>query len=153
GDHYLQLAFHCLALVFGALIVERLLLRLFASRSRWLLVLGWTAFAWANPTPHSAATASTYHTAIIATQAWLFGGFLVAFDAVWYAGTERARFWRLPVAGTLWALALGSRVTLLPALACLVPLTALAVAWTAPRRLAAAAVSTLALGVPLAFMG
>ncbi len=153
GDHYLALFFHCLALVFGALIIERLLLRLFAARARWLLVLGVAAFAFANPTPHSAATASTYHTAIIAAQAWLFGGFLIAFDAVWNAGTAAARTWRLPIAGTLWALALGSRVTALPAIALLVLLTAFAVAWSDPRRWRSLCVNALLVGLPLAFMG
>jgi hypothetical protein len=153
GDHYLTLAFHCLALVCGALVIERMLVRLFASKSRWLLALGIAAFAFANPTPHSASTASTYHTAIIAAQAWLIAGFLVAFDAVWHARTGAARAWRLPVAGTLWALALGSRVTTLPAIALLVLLTALALAWLEPRRLRAVIVNLLALGLPLAFMG
>jgi hypothetical protein len=153
GDHYLTLAFHCLALVCGALVIERMLLRLFASKSRWLLALGVAAFAFANPTPHSTATASTYHTAIIAAQAWLFAGFLVAFDAVWHARTGAARAWRLPVAGTLWALALGSRVTTMPAIALLVLLTALALAWLEPRRLRAVIVNLFALGLPLVFMG
>jgi hypothetical protein len=153
GDQYLALFFHCLALFAGALLVERLLVRLFASRSRWLLALGVAAFAFANPTPHAAATASTYHTAIIAAQAWLVAGLLVAFDAVWHAGTGAARAWRLPVAGTLWALALGSRVTAMPAIALLVGFTALAAAWPERRRLRAMLVSTLLLGLPLAFMG
>jgi hypothetical protein len=153
GDHYLALFFHCVALVAGAFVIERLLLRLFASKSRWLLALGVAAFAFANPTPHSAATASTYHTAIIAAQAWLVAGFVVAFDAVWHAGTGAARAWRLPVTGTLWALALGSRVTTMPAIALLLGLTALGAAWPEPRRVRALVVNALLLGLPLVFMG
>jgi hypothetical protein len=153
GDHYLALFFHCLALGAGALVVERLLLHLFASRSRFLLVLGVAAFAFANPTPHAVATASTYHTAIIAAQAWLVAGFLFAFDGVWHAGTTAARWWRLPITGTLWALALGSRVTTLPAIALLVALTAAGSAWPEPRRLRAIIVNAWLVGLPLAFMG
>jgi hypothetical protein len=153
GDHYLALFFHCLALCAGALVVERLLLRLFASKSRFLLALGIAAFAFANPTPHSVATASTYHTAIIAAQAFLVAGFLLAFDAVWHAGSGAARWWRLPITGTLWALALGSRVTTMPAIALLLAFTAAGSAWPDPRRLRAFVLNALLLGLPLVFMG
>lgn len=153
GDQYLTLFFHCLAFWCGALLIERMLRRLFASESRPLLVLGALVFAFANPTPHSATTASTYHAAIIAAQAWLMAGLLVAFDAVWHAGSSEARAWRMPTIGLLWALAMGSRVTVLPAVALLVLLTAAAVAWPAERRAKRVILDLLGLGLPLTAAG
>lgn len=134
GDQFLALGFHCLAAIAGALVVERMLRRLFASQSRLWIAFGTLVFALANPAPHGVATASTYQTAIIAAQAWLYVGLVFAFDAVWHAGSERARFWRLPLAGAAWALALGSRVSVCPAVALLCLLTALAEAWPSTRR-------------------
>ena len=153
GDQYVDVFFHDLAFVVGALLIERLLHRLFNARSRWLLTLAVLVFAFANPTPHGVATASTYHTAILAAQAWLLCGLLLAFDAVWHAGSDAARTWRLVGAGACWGLALGSRVTVLPAIALLVALTAAAEAWPATRRWRRLLRGTLAVGGPVALAG
>jgi len=153
GDQYLAVFFHDLAFVAGALLIERLLHRLFGARSRWLLTLAVLVFAFANPTPHGVATASTYHTAILAAQAWLYCGLLFAFDAVWHAGSGAARSWRLAVAGACWGLALGSRVTVLPAIFLLVSLTAAAEAAPAPRRARRFLANALVVGSPIALAG
>jgi hypothetical protein len=149
GDQYIACFFHCLAFWCGALLILRVLERLFGSTSRWLLALGVLVFACANPTPHGVATLSTYQTALIAGQAWLMLGLLVAFDAVWYAGSERARFWRLPVAGTCYALAIGSRVSVLPAVAVLALFLAVTEAWPSAHRFRRFLVNALLLGAPL----
>ena len=149
GDQYLALFFQCLAFWGGALLIERLLLRLFASKSRALVVLGSLVFAFANPTPHAATTASTYHTAIMAAQSFMVVGLTFAFDAVWHAGTPNARRWRLLAAGTAWGLALASRISMLLPVALLVLLTAAAEAWPARRRGGAALLGLLWLGAPL----
>jgi hypothetical protein len=153
GDQYVDVFFHDLAFVAGALLIERLLHRLFNARSPWLLTLAVLVFAFANPTPHGVATASTYHTAILAAQAWLYCGFLFAFDAVWHAASGSARSWRLVLAGTCWGLALGSRVTVLPAILLLVSFTAAAEAWPAARRFRRLLSSGLAVGSPVALAG
>jgi hypothetical protein len=59
----------------------------------------------------------------------LLAGLVPAFDAVWNSGTGRSVGGKLVLAGAAWALALGSRVTLLPGIACLVVITAFAAAW------------------------
>lgn len=153
GDQYVAVAFHCLAFWCGALVVERMLRRLFSSTSRWLLVLGTLVVACANPTPHGVATASTYQTAIIAAQAWLCAGLIVAFDAVWHAGTPQARWWRLPVAGALLGLALGSRVSVALAAGCIALFAAVAEASVAPRRVRRFLVASAWIGAPLAAAG
>lgn len=149
GDQYLAVFFHCMTFWCGALLVERLVTRLFSARARGFIALGALVFAFANPSPHGVATASTYQTAIIAAQAWLCFGLIFAFDAVWHAGTPAARWWRLPVGGAGFALALGSRVTVVPAIALLIPLSALATAWPSNRRWLRFVTNTLTMGLPV----
>jgi hypothetical protein len=153
GDQYLVVFFHCLTFCCGALLIERMLKRLFASSSRWLLVLGVLVFACANPFLHGEATPSTYEVAIIAAQAWLCAGVLFAFDAVWHAGSPSARRSRLLAAGVCWALGLGSRVSVLPAIALLIPLTAWLEALPTSQRFRRFVVDSLLLGVPVVLTG
>lgn len=153
GDQYLCVFFYCLTFFCGALLVDRMVARLFSSKARAFVALGVLVFACANPSPHGVATAATYYTAIIAAQAWLCAGLVLAFDAVWEAGTDQARRSRLLLAGACWALALGSRVSMLPAIALLVPLTAAFEALPQRRRAPRFVVNALALGVPLAAAG
>jgi hypothetical protein len=150
GDQYLTLFFLCLGFFCGALLIRRLARRLFPGVPRWLVVMGTLAFAFANPTPHAATTASTYHTAIVAGQAWLIAGLLCAFDAVWHAGTERARSLRLWLAGTCWALAIGSRITLAPAIGLLILITAWTCGLASEQRFRRAFGAVLVLVVPVA---
>jgi hypothetical protein len=150
GDQYLTLFFLCLGFWCGALVIRRVARRFFPALPRWLVVAGMLVFAFANPTPHAATTASTYHTAIVAGQAWLVAGLLCAFDAVWHAGTERARGLRLWLAGTCWALAIASRVTLAPAIALLILVTAWSCGLASERRFRRAFVVAFVLGVPVA---
>lgn len=153
GDVYAGVFSACLAGCAGALVVERMARRLFGSVSRPLLALCILAFACANPTLHMVSTTGTYQTAIISGQAWLLVGLLAAFDVVWHAGTLEARRWRMFAAGIGWAFALASRVTVLPAVAVLILLTALAEAWGSERRWSRFVVSALCLGMPVALSG
>jgi hypothetical protein len=150
GDGYLMLFFLCFAFLCGALVIRRLARRLFPGLPRWLVGLGMLAFAFANSTPHCASSAGTYQVAILAGQAWLVAGLLFAFDAVWHAGTDRARNWRLLVAGTCWALSIGSRLTLAAAIALMILVTAWTEALANERRFRRALVVALCLGVPVA---
>jgi hypothetical protein len=153
GDQYLAVFFQCMTFWFGALLVERTVTRLFSSRARLFVALGTLVFAFANPFPHGVATASTYHTAIVAAQAWLCFGLVFAFDAVWHAGSSDERRWRLALSGVGFALALGSRVSVLPAIALLVLITAVAEAWPHARRGRRFVVDCLLLGLPLVAAG
>jgi hypothetical protein len=153
GDQYIGLFSGCLASLAGALIVERMARRLFGTISRPLIALCILAFAFANPVLHNVATAGTYQSAILAGQAWLMSGILAAFDVVWHAGTARARRWRLLAAGVCWAFAVASRVTVLPTVAVLIGLTALAETWGAERRWLRCILSSLWLGLPVLFSG
>ncbi|HEV8245124.1 MAG TPA: hypothetical protein VGP93_05125, partial [Polyangiaceae bacterium] len=153
GDQYIVLAFLCFAYLCGAVLIVRMARRLFPAVPRALVVVGALVFACANPTLHAAATASTYHAAIIAAQSWLLAGLVFAFDAVWYADTARARGLTLLAAGVCWGLAIGCRVTVLPAVALLIAITAVLKALARPRWLERALASALWLGVPVAVAG
>ena len=154
GDQYVQFFHLCLGVACGALLIERIARRLFRGTPRWLVALGILAFAAANPTLHTVASPSTYHTAIAAAQTWLIAGLVVAFDAVWKAQTGAARSLPLALAGTLWALSLASRVTVAPAIALFIVLTAWAVGFAAPAgRWLRFVTSGLVLGMPVALVG
>jgi len=153
GDHYIGLVSACLTALSGGLLIERMGRRLFGAVPRALLVFGILAFACANPMLHSVTTAGTYLSAILAGQAFLIAGVLIAFDAVWYAGTSSARRYRLLFAGLLWAFAVGSRVTVLPTVAFLIGVTALAEGWVSKRRWLSVLVNSLWLGMPVAIAG
>jgi hypothetical protein len=150
GESYLMLFFVCFAFLCGALLIRRLARRLFPGVPRWLVGIGILCFAFANPTPHCATSAGTYQVAIMAAQAWLMAGLLFAFEAVWRAGTEQARTWRLVVAGACWSLAIGSRVTVAAAIALLILVTAWMEGLTNERRFRRAFVVALWLGAPVA---
>jgi len=153
GDQYIGLFSASLCTLAGALIIERMGRRLFGRVPRVVLFFCILAFAFANPMLHNVTTAGTYQSAILSGQAWLVPGVLFAFDAVWYAGTSSARRYRLLLAGMCWGLALASRITVLPTIACLIAFTALAEGWASQRRWFNAFVSALWLGMPVAAVG
>jgi hypothetical protein len=124
GDQYLVFAMSSLWLVFGALLVERVARRLLPRIPAWLIALGILTFAFSNPAPYLLASAGNYQAAIIGGQAFLLGGLVLAFDAIW-AGSSPGNP-RLLGAGALWAIALGCRVSLGLAIALLCVTTAIA---------------------------
>lgn len=126
GDQYVGFAFMLLSACLGALLIDRLARRLLVRAPRWAVWLAAATFAFAHPALHAAATASTYHAAIAAAQAFALGAILTSFDAVYYARTERARLWRFALAGTWWALAIASRVSMAPTAAIIALFTAFA---------------------------
>lgn len=153
GDQYIGLCSACLAALAGALLIARLARRLFPSISRPFVGLGVLAFACANPMLHNVTTAGTYISAILSAQAWLLVGVVAAFELVWSPDRGRTRRWQALQAGVCWALAMGSRVTVVPTIAFLIVTTALAHAWPSPRRWLSALVCALWLGVPVLLTG
>jgi len=153
GDAYIGLFSACLIGLGGGLLIERLGRRLFPAVPRVMLIFCILAFACANPLLHDVATAGTYISAILAGQAFLVLGVVFAFDAVWHAGTDSARRYQLWLAGLCWGLALASRITVLPTIAFLIGVTALAVGWTSERRWFHTFINSLWLGLPVAFFG
>jgi hypothetical protein len=153
GDAYIGVVAACLSMWAGGLIIERMARRLFGGVPRLVLVFAILAYACANPMLHCVTTAGTYIGAIISAQAMLVFGVLFAFDVVWHAGTSSARRSRLWLAGLFWGLAIACRVTVMPAIAFLIAITALADAWTSERRWRDIVLSALQLGAPVAAVG
>ena len=124
GDQYLVCAMFFLAAVAAALLLERLQRRVFAAVPLWCVLLGILAFGCITPTLFLVATGGVYQASIAAAQAFLLLGMVFAFDAVWGASGAEPLPRRLALAGGCWALALGSRISVAPAIALLVLLTA-----------------------------
>jgi len=132
-DQWLVLVF-----ILGRLLAGTLLL-LESSRLRhpappaWLVGLTIAVFGLAGPTPFTVTSPNVYEACLLGGQCFLLAGF-------WFAlrGLLRAER-RLPLfllAGTLWALAVGSRVTMILVVPSLVLLTVLLLggrAWQATR--------------------
>ena len=86
--------------------------RLFPALPAFLVVLAVAVFAFANPTPYNLARAGVYEAAIVGGHAFLIAGLVFAFDAMSALGRQRSR---LALAGVCWALALGCRASIAPA--------------------------------------
>jgi hypothetical protein len=76
---------------------------------RWAVLLAVAVFALASPTTYVLARPVIYEASIAAGQCFLFWGLLAAF---WGFGTSRLQTLLFVVAGLLWGMALGSRITL-----------------------------------------
>jgi hypothetical protein len=158
SDQYLVLAFSLGRLCAGALLLLGLARALAAAPPLWLLTLAIAVFGLAGPTPFTVASPNVYEACLLCGQCFLLTGLWAAL-----LGLQRSSR-RVPLflaAGVCWALALGSRVTLLLAVPSLVLLTlgllvwhgrrALQPWWPVLRRMASPA---LALGLPpLAALG
>lgn len=153
GDKYAGYAFACLAFCAAALIVERIARRLFVRVPRGLVVLCVFVVALSNPILHLMTSLGTYQTAILSGQAWLLVGALAAFDAVWHADHEGARWWRYVVAGAAWGLALASRANVAVPIAIMIVATAVLASWGSERRWRAICARGFMLGTPVVLTG
>jgi hypothetical protein len=125
GDQYFALVFSFLRFLVG--------MTLILSIARWFWVRALSApsllavvlFGLATPMPYFLARGAVYEAAIAAGQFFLLAGLTCAFWALVSPGARRASRW-LVGAGVCWALALGSRLSLLPCVGVLVLLVCLA---------------------------
>jgi len=120
GDQVVVFALASLQALCGLLLLDRVRRRLFPALPGVLAVAAGAAFAFVNPTPYNLARGGVYEAAIVGGHAFLLAGLLFAFDAMSVLGRQRSR---LALAGACWALALGCRASIAPALALLVVLT------------------------------
>ncbi|HVY39475.1 MAG TPA: hypothetical protein VHM31_16145 [Polyangia bacterium] len=138
-----------LQLVAGIWIIRRAARSFFAEPPVALQVLAALVMGLANPTPYNLARGCVYEAAIVGGQAFLLLGVACAAESV-ARGQNRAR-WRA-AAGVAWALALGCRVSLAPAVALMAIATALVESGRDGRlamRLRRVVVAGLPLGMPL----
>ena len=144
GDQHVVFVLASLQALAGLLLVDRMQRRLFPDLPGVFVVLAVAVFAFAAPTPYNLARGAVYEAAIVGGHAFLIAGLVFAFDAV-SAGRQRSR---LALAGACWALAVGCRASIAPAVALLAVLTCWLVAPRASWRLRGVALGWL--GAPIA---
>lgn len=111
GDKLLTLVFLTGTLLFLNLIILDAWKRHFQNVPHWA-VLAAVAFAGlVNPMPYVMVEGRIYEAAIVAAQFFLLGGFYFLLPAL-----DQAAYPRLALAGTFFALSIGSRTTILPAI-------------------------------------
>ncbi len=115
GDQYPVFGLATLQLLAGTVLIARVARRLCSGLPTTLVAIGVAAFGLANPTLYNLGRAGVYEAAIVGGHAFLLSGLLFAFEAVWRASSGRLYRNGLLGAGVCWALALGCRVTLAPA--------------------------------------
>lgn len=125
GDQYVVFALTTLQLVAGTLLIARIARRLFAGLPTALVAISVVAVGFANPSLYNLARAGVYEAGIVGGNAFLVSGLVFAFDAVSNADVTRNSRRDLVATGVCWALALGSRVTIAPAIALLILTTGL----------------------------
>jgi hypothetical protein len=131
GDQYIVFVAWCVASIAITVLLWRLSRRLFGEVPRVLLVASIVAYAFANPVLHLISTAGVYQAAISAGQAFLWVGVALASEVLFRTQTGRT-YWRYCLmTGVAFALAMGSRLSLLLAMLPITALTALFVAFAA----------------------
>jgi hypothetical protein len=151
GDQVLVFAFATLQLVFGNLLIRAMARRLVPSPAWWARALAHAVFSFATPLPWLVAHGAVYEVAIAGGQAFLVIGLYAAFFAVCAPTGDRRSHRLLLAAGLAWALALGCRVSLGPALGLLALVTVAGTGpWRGPGHLRPAARRLAWVGAPLA---
>jgi hypothetical protein len=111
GDKLLTLIFLTGTLVFLNLVILHLWQRHFEHIPHWAVLAAVTFAGLVNPMPYVLVEGRIYEAAIVAAQFFLIGGFYFLLPAL-----DKPTTPRLALAGTFFALSIGSRTTVLPAI-------------------------------------
>lgn len=111
GDKLLSLVFLTGTLLFLNLVILDLWRRYFNHIARWAVFAAVAFAGLVNPMPYVMVEGRIYEAAIIAAQFFLVGGFFFLLPAL-----DKPTNSRLVLAGTFFALSIGSRTTILPAI-------------------------------------
>ena len=114
GDQHLTFIFDLGIFVFGTLILITIYKRYFYTLPLWTLIPGVLLIGLANPLPWLVSRPAVYEAAIASGQFFLLGGFYWALTAF---GHEEVKPNRLLLAGVFWSLTVGSRTSLIFAVA------------------------------------
>ncbi|MGB2897468.1 MAG: hypothetical protein WBB65_15070 [Anaerolineales bacterium] len=114
GDQHLTFIFDLGIFVFGSLILISLYKRYFYDLPLWTLIPGILLIGLANPLPWLLSRPAIYEAAIASGQFFLLGGFYWALTAF---GDKEVKPNRLLWAGVFWSLTVGSRTSLIFAVA------------------------------------
>ncbi len=139
GDQYVFFAF-----LYGLFLYSSLLVRYYWEKSNhslpaWMIGFSLLAIGISGPIPRILTLASVYEAAVVGCQFFFIGGCYWAYSAI---RTRPVSSWKITLASLHWAFAVGTRITVLPAVLFLV-LMVLFHVWKennlyVPRRLALA---------------
>jgi hypothetical protein len=121
-DVSLTFGFIMLRLMAGTLLIRAVARDAARRPPRWAVALAMLVFALANPTPYSLARGAVYEAAIMGGAAFAFAGLYLGYRALAARRTGAATAW-LAGASFSFALAGGSRLSMLPTITALVVLT------------------------------
>jgi hypothetical protein len=130
SDQWLVLVFSLGRLCAGTLLLLELSRMLRPTPPFWLVTLAIALFGLAGPTPFTVASPNVYEACLMSGQLFLLAGWWGALRGLLRPGRRTQLFL---LAGISWALALGSRVTLVLAVPTLVLLTVALLAWQGRR--------------------
>jgi len=142
GDKVITFLFTVGTFIFAVLLVLDIWKKYFSSIPCWQVLVGMLFMGLVNPTLYILIEARIYEAAIISGQFFLLGGLYWFFNAI--ATPSRSR---LALSGAFLALAVGSRTTLVPAVACI---SLLMFIWVIKTRREQFLSLTLAFALPLA---
>ena len=111
GDKFLTLTFLTGTLIFLNLVILNLWRRCFAHIPPWAVIAAVAFAGLVNPMPYVLVEGRIYEAAIVAAQFFLIGGFYFFLPAL-----DKPTSVRLYLAGAFFALSIGSRTTVLPAI-------------------------------------
>ncbi|MCJ7570021.1 MAG: hypothetical protein MUO58_21125, partial [Anaerolineales bacterium] len=114
GDQHLTFIFDLGIFIFGSLILITIYKRYFHDLPLWTLIPGVLLIGLANPLPWLLSRPAIYEAAIASGQFFLLGGFYWVLTAI---RDEDFKPNRLMLAGAFWSLAVGSRTSLIFAVA------------------------------------
>ncbi len=109
GDQTLGFVFIAGLFIFESLLIYSLWRRYFFNLPGWTVILSILIIGLAHPVPWTLIESRIYETAIAAGQFFFIGGFYFAFIGL---NRSKESIWPWILAGTLWALAVGTRALL-----------------------------------------
>lgn len=147
SDQTLTLLFMLGRLYAGAVIIICLATSVRLRQPPWLSVLAIAAFGLTSPIPFTIARPYVYEACLAAGQCFLFCG--LAF-ALWGVKSSRQRLLKFLLASGCWALAIGSRITMVIPVPLIILATGVVVSWRSRRWIREGLSSLAVLGLPTA---
>jgi hypothetical protein len=114
GDQYLVLTFMCGLFFYSAVFTTNFWLKLNYNLPNWAISLALLAIGISTPVTLMLNRPKIYEASIVGCQFFFIGGCYWAYSAI--SRKDLPSIWKLVLAGTHWALAFGTRITILPAI-------------------------------------
>ncbi len=114
GDQYLVFAFMCGLFFYSALFAMSFWIRLNHNLPGWTIGLALLAIGISVPATLMLNNPKIYEAAIVGCQFFFIGGCYWAYASI--SKNDSPVIWKLALAGTHWAFAFGTRITILPAI-------------------------------------